>query len=1357
MEDEDVCRVCRAEGTPDNALFHPCACTGSIKFVHQACLVQWLKHSRKEYCELCKHRFLFRPIYAANTPSRLPLREIVIGLLRNVGSVLLRTVPPLSIWAIYIPLLAANAYRARYAPDGATQGDAVSEAIPVPVLSDIVRVVVGYFALKPHPGWSLPAVTNSITTGMLVMMFAIMCFCLLFIFLPLLELYGGDWLVVNPDANGNLLRRLLLRNWRRVPPAPPVEGRRAAAAVRAQQEQQQHDGSDADSSGEDSDGWVTDTGTDSDNGVDESENEAAAADDDNNGDAVAEAAAAVRNAQQDRPPLILDTGRARADFHLPGQIGDDVGVGVQTETETPAAAPRHGHGHARVWGEVELQVMRQRRLDRFLAAERRGDERDGTLPPPQVVATAAATALPVETQDPRPTTGQGAVPGSSASIPSDAGGALATAPSAWTSVPPGSSSVERATEGPGYGEDERATEGLADGEDAVVGSEQASLHHTTAAGTGDLGAEQDFDGWLREGRRQWEDSLAVGRHEVAAEAGGDLLGDVDGPDIFPRPLPPAIGRAPGSVGDADPARRLLADDGEVEENEHGDRQRDIDDGGDNVVDAEGDGVAAQNVALIDGIIGLVDMIEEFRENGAAPVADIDSDSNDDDDDDEDFVDTDSEDSDEGHEDDDDDAVLHGQNANAENQVAPADVLIENNVMDFLERDQGVPAAAGGEDGNVNVHRIFRLLGFEGGIDFLLVALVFYLFITLSLDAIAAPTRLGRFILTTFNHTSTVRKVWLESTVPLAIGYIPLSMFAFLCNWCARVVGLRHLTWFFGAVYLSCKVIVLLLVELIIFPQLCGFWLHICCLGLLGDTAEALDQRYVSSATSFCFVHWILGMEFLYFFASFVIVSRKVLRPGVLWFFRNLNDPNFHPMEEIMTAPILIQVRHFLTSSVFLGTSILLITWIPIKIVKWILPSFLPFVVSNDRPADTEGMYVDVAILHFILAVVFDNRHTRFLVHGFVYLWCHVVARLLGLRSYLLGLPQDDQQQQQQQDEPVAPGAEQQQEQPGVDDAAAAAAPARAPDRRPGELRPLVFQRIHELARQDEVYREREDYVRPSYFLLRILALVSVFILSVIGVSLFIIAVPALTGRALTSLFFPPGERFEGYTIAVGLKALWLFSKLAYAVTVSVCQYGVRGVQRLMATDTLGKILYCLFFFFLTFGLLSFLVGMAVSLMAMPLVVLPNQTPTFPFHYTLVFIFGFGITNFAVTLLVFAHLDLVEGAARDHRNMFLHLLHIITVSDVVRGHIINAVLSVMAFICVPYTLTLGPLKLLGASLETQTLVMKNVYFLIASAMFAAVFMVAFASSLYKACITLHANMKKERYLNGFQLMNYEPQR
>ena len=32
------------------------------------------------------------------------------------------------------------------------------------------------------------------------------------------------------------------------------------------------------------------------------------------------------------------------------------------------------------------------------------------------------------------------------------------------------------------------------------------------------------------------------------------------------------------------------------------------------------------------------------------------------------------------------------------------------------------------------------------------------------------------------------------------------------------------------------------------------------------------------------------MVYVFYFASFVILLREVLRPGVLWFLRNLNDP-----------------------------------------------------------------------------------------------------------------------------------------------------------------------------------------------------------------------------------------------------------------------------------------------------------------------------------------------------------------------------------------------------------------------------------------------------------------------------------
>lgn len=56
-EEGDVCRICRNPGDADNPLRYPCACSGSIKFVHQDCLLQWLNHSNARQCEVLSLSF----------------------------------------------------------------------------------------------------------------------------------------------------------------------------------------------------------------------------------------------------------------------------------------------------------------------------------------------------------------------------------------------------------------------------------------------------------------------------------------------------------------------------------------------------------------------------------------------------------------------------------------------------------------------------------------------------------------------------------------------------------------------------------------------------------------------------------------------------------------------------------------------------------------------------------------------------------------------------------------------------------------------------------------------------------------------------------------------------------------------------------------------------------------------------------------------------------------------------------------------------------------------------------------------------------------------------------------------------
>ncbi|CAA6672572.1 unnamed protein product [Spirodela intermedia] len=107
-DEGDVCRICRNPADVERPLRYPCACSGSIKYVHEHCLLQWLDHSNARHCEVCKHPFSFSPLYADDAPARLPFREFLIGMAMKACSVLqffLRLAFVLSVWLLIIPFI----------------------------------------------------------------------------------------------------------------------------------------------------------------------------------------------------------------------------------------------------------------------------------------------------------------------------------------------------------------------------------------------------------------------------------------------------------------------------------------------------------------------------------------------------------------------------------------------------------------------------------------------------------------------------------------------------------------------------------------------------------------------------------------------------------------------------------------------------------------------------------------------------------------------------------------------------------------------------------------------------------------------------------------------------------------------------------------------------------------------------------------------------------------------------------------------------------------------------------------------------------------------------------------------------
>jgi len=118
-EEEEICRICRCGEEADRPLYHPCICTGSIKFVHEDCLLEWLQHSssangNRNKCELCGHRFGFTPVYEQGAPESLSMHEfIALSLVRAIKTIpfLCRIVVVVVTWGFLIPLATCVMFR----------------------------------------------------------------------------------------------------------------------------------------------------------------------------------------------------------------------------------------------------------------------------------------------------------------------------------------------------------------------------------------------------------------------------------------------------------------------------------------------------------------------------------------------------------------------------------------------------------------------------------------------------------------------------------------------------------------------------------------------------------------------------------------------------------------------------------------------------------------------------------------------------------------------------------------------------------------------------------------------------------------------------------------------------------------------------------------------------------------------------------------------------------------------------------------------------------------------------------------------------------------------------------------------
>ncbi|KAL5467202.1 hypothetical protein EMCRGX_G031401 [Ephydatia muelleri] len=614
-------------------------------------------------------------------------------------------------------------------------------------------------------------------------------------------------------------------------------------------------------------------------------------------------------------------------------------------------------------------------------------------------------------------------------------------------------------------------------------------------------------------------------------------------------------------------------------------------------------------------------------------------------------------------------------------------------------DQGV----GGD--NMDELTWSRLLGLDGSFRFLEHVVWLILLNSALIVAFAAAISLWEFL----------GIVTWQGVVCIFVGYVVASLLIMVFYYGAGLARVPRVKNLLGFIYVAIKVGLILTVEAGIFPLMSGWWIDVCAMGLFGSTLKSRQTSLQSAPGTVMFLHWLAGMIFIFYFASFVILLREVLRPGVLWFLRNLNDQNFHPIQEMIGLPFQRHFRRFLMSCVMFGTSVIVIVLIPTKIVGY-LPGFLPYNLTLTSAVSViREVQLELILLQFVIPTLLEHGNTRAGFKIFVQFWAHFTANVFGLHSYLLDRPQSG-------------GTV-------VDINEAVIRHIPYDPQFPGPVYDGPLQVT------GPGYAPFKPYLRPRLFYLRILGFVAFSTCTAIVFCTVVLTLPVFAGRHLLVLAGVEGAP-DIYTAAIGFYII----SLACRAGSSLLGYLVKGFKPF--AQQLGvwtvQALKCLTAGVLLFVIIPLLLGHLVDLFVItPLRVPTDRTPVF-----------YQSTEWALGML---HMKCTCGVIWLTNISFKR-----TLDQLYQGGIRNLNLTfvlkevawpVIVFlslcILVPYIILMGVLPQIGFAYTTCLVSYRYFYpvlMLAAFSLCAIVFCI-------QQCRKLYNHIKNEKYLVGQQLVNY----
>ncbi|XP_078395493.1 E3 ubiquitin-protein ligase MARCHF6 isoform X1 [Cetorhinus maximus] len=623
----------------------------------------------------------------------------------------------------------------------------------------------------------------------------------------------------------------------------------------------------------------------------------------------------------------------------------------------------------------------------------------------------------------------------------------------------------------------------------------------------------------------------------------------------------------------------------------------------------------------------------------------------------------------------------------------------------------------------------RMLGLDGSLVFLE-----HVFWVVSLNTLFilvfafCPYHIGHFSVVGLGfeeYVSTndmVQASHFEGLITTIVGYVLLAMTLIICHGLAALVKFQRSRRLLGVCYIVVKVSLLVVVEIGVFPLICGWWLDICSLEMFDATLKDRELSFQSAPGTTMFLHWLVGMVYVFYFASFILLLREVLRPGVLWFLRNLNDPDFNPVQEMIHLPIYRHFRRFILSVIVFGSIVLLMLWLPIRIIKTLLPDFLPYNVMLYSDAPVSELSLELLLLQVVLPALLEQGHTRQWLKGLVRAWTVTAGYLLDLHSYLLGDQEENENNANQQ-------ANNNQQ------------------ARNNNAIPVVGEGLH--AAHQAILQQGgpvgfQPYRKPLQFPLRILLLVIFMCVTLLIASLICLTLPVSAGRWLMSFWTGSAKIHELYTAACGLYICWLTIRAITVLAAWMPQGRDVIFQKLKEWSLM--IVKTLVVALLLAGMVPLLLGLLFELVIVaPLRVPLDQTPLFyPWQDWALGVLHAKIIA-AITLMGpqwWLKTVIEQVYANGIRNIDLHFIICKLAAPVIAVLLLS--------LCLPYVIAAGIVPLLGVTTEMQNLVQRRIYPLLLMV----VILMGVLSFQIRQFKRLYEHIKNDKYLVGQRLVNYE---